>query len=140
MARDQIAFGWPELDEAWTRITEAFALYGKTIRPLRGTRRDHMSRLIADGYTADELVAAVHGYVHWHEGLDPKPGDTFDPRKWFTPDSVFRLEKLEARIEFGSAGPYRSRRNVAQERAQAAQDAREREIAKVREERGLRAV
>jgi hypothetical protein len=143
MARDQIAFGWPELDEAWTRITAAFAFYGKTIRPLRGTRRDHMSRLIADGYTADELVAAVHGYVHWHKGLEPRmgrDGKPFEPLQWFTPDSVYRLEKLENRIEFGMAGPYQSRRNVAQERAQAAQDAREREVAKVMEERRLRAV
>lgn len=139
MSRDQIAFGWPEIDEAWKRITAAFAMYGKQIRPLRGTRRDHMSRLFADGYTADELVAAVHGYVHWHKGLTDK-GDGFDPSKWFTPDSVFRLEKLEARIEFGMAGPYRSRRDIAQERAQAAQDERQREIAKVMEERRLRSV
>lgn len=140
MARDQIAFGWPELDETWKRITDAFAFYGKAVRPLKGTRRDHMSRLIADGYTADELVAAVHGYVHWHGGLQPKAGDTFDPRKWFTPDSVYRLEKLENRIEFGMAGPYQSKRDIAAQRARTAQEEREREIAKVMEERRLRAV
>ena len=134
----QAGFGWPELDEAWQRITEAFASYGKTIRPLRGARRDHMSRLIADGYTADELVAAVHGYVHWHKGLDARPD--FDPRQWFTPDSVFQLEKLENRIEFGMAGPYRSRKDIASERARTAQEEREREIAKVMEERRLRVV
>lgn len=134
----QAGFGWPELDEAWQRITEAFASYGKTIRPLRGARRDHMSRLIADGYTADELVAAVHGYVHWHKGLDARPD--FDPRQWFTPESVFRLEKLETRIEFGMAGPYRSRREVAQERVSRAEVERRAEIAKVMEERRLRAV
>ena len=135
----QAAFGWPELDEAWERITQAFAYYGKTIRPLRGTRRDHMSRLIADGYTADELVAAVHGYVHWHKGLHDK-GDGFDPNKWFTPDSVFRLEKLENRIEFGMAGPYKSRREIASERVSRAEIERQREIAKVMDERRLRAV
>lgn len=135
----QAAFGWPELDDAWRQITEAFALYGKVVRPLKGTRRDHMSRLIADGYTAEELVAAVHGYVHWHKGIDPKP-DGFEPAKWFTPDSVFRLDKLEARIEFGMAGPYKSKRDIAQERRQAAEDERRREIAKVMEERRLRAV
>ena len=119
-------------------VTEAFAFYGKEIRPLKGTRRDHISRLIADGYTADELVAAVHGYVHWHDGLKADPD--FDPRKWFTPDSVFRLEKLENRIEFGMAGPYVSKRDRVAERARTAQEEREREIAKVMEERRLRAV
>ena len=136
----QARFGWPEIDEAWQRITDAFAFYGKPIRPLKGERRDHMSRLIADGYTPDELVAAVHGYVHYHKGLDQKPGSDFDPWKFFTPDSVFRLHKIEARIEFGMAGPYRSRRDIAAERARTAQEEREREIAKVMEERRLRAV
>lgn len=136
----QAGFGWPELDEAWRRITEAFALYGKTIRPLRGDRRDHMSRLIADGYTPDELVAAVHGYVHFHKGLDQKPGSDFDPWKFFTPDAVFRLHKIEARIEFGMAGPYRFRREVTRERVSRAEMERQAEIAKVMEERKLRAV
>lgn len=143
MGRDQIGFGWPELDSTWQRITEAFAFYGKPIRPLKGTRRDHMSRLIADGYTADELVAAVHGYVHWHKGLEPRighDGRQFEPLQWFTPDSVYRLEKLENRIEFGMAGPYRSRRDIAAERARTAQDEREQEIKKVMEERRLRSV
>lgn len=135
----QAAFGWPEMDAMWAEVTKAFAHYGKAIRPLKGARRDHMSRLIADGYTADELVAAVHGYVHWHKGLHDK-GDGFDPTKWFTPDSVFRLEKLEARIEFGQAGPYRSRQDRAAERATRAEEERQREIAKVMEERRLRAV
>ena len=121
-------------------ITAAFAFYGKTVRPLKGARRDIMSKLIADGYTAQELVAAVHGYVHWHKGLDVKPGETFDPYRYFTPDAVFRLEKIEARIEFGMAGPYRSKRDTAKERAQAAEDDRQREIAKVMEERRLRVV
>ncbi len=136
----QSCFGWPEIDEAWREVTAAFAIYGKKLRPLKGARRDLMSKLIADGYTADELVAAVHGYVHWHKGLEPKPGESFDPSKWFTPETVFRAEKLELRIELGEAGPYRSRRDVAAERARAAQEEREREIAKVMEERKLRAV
>ena len=135
----QAALDWPEMDAMWAEVTKAFALYGKSIRPLKGARRDHMSRLIADGYTADELVAAVHGYVHWHKGLHDK-GDGFDPMKWFTPDSVFRLEKLEARIEFGQAGPYRSKQDRIADRARTAQEEREREIAKVMEERRLRAV
>jgi hypothetical protein len=53
---------------------------------------------------------------------------------------VFRLEKLETRIEFGMAGPYRSRREVAQERVSRAEIERRAEIAKVMEERRLRAV
>lgn len=136
----QTCFGWPEIDKAWREVTSAFASYGKKLRPLKGARRDMMSKLIADGYTPDELVAAVHGYVHWHKGLDPKPGENFDPRQWFTPESVFRAEKLEIRIELGEAGPYRSRRDIAKERAQAAEDARQREIQKVMEERRLKAV
>ena len=139
MTGKQGEFGWPEIDEAWRAVTMAFAHYGKEIRPLRGTRRDHLSRLIADGYSAADLVSAVHGYVHWHGGLAKKP-DGFEPLKWFTPDTVFRLDKLETRIEFGSAGPFRTRRDVAKERAQAAEGERRREIDKVKEERRLRAV
>lgn len=128
-----------EADSVWQRVQDAFAHYGKRLRPLRGARREHMMRLLSDGYTADELVAAIHGYVHWHGGLADK-GDGFDPSKWFTPESVFRLEKLEARIEFGLAGPFVSKRDRVAERARTAQEERAREIAKVMEERRLRAV
>lgn len=135
----QAEFGWPELEEAWRLIQQAFAHYGKTIGPLRGNRRDHMSKLISEGYKPAELAAAVHGYVRWHEGIEKK-ADGFDPNKWFDPDSIFRFEKIERRIELGLAGPYTSRKDIAKERAQAAQDERSREIAKVMEERRLRAV
>lgn len=139
----QAAFGWPEMDAMWEEVTKAFAYYGKRIRPLKGSRRDHMSRLIADGYTADELAAAVHGYVRFHEGLEPRKrqdGSEFDPRKWFDPETIFGPEKLEKRIELGEAGPYQSRQNVAAQRATRAEIERQQEIAKVMEERRLRAV
>lgn len=144
MSRNQIAFGWPEIDEVWKRVTEAFAFYGKQIRPLRGARRDHISRLIADGYTADELVAAVHGYVHFHGGLD-EHADGFKPRKWFDPDSVYRLEKLERRIELGEAGAFvhvsREEAHAAEVKArQAAARARVEAARAAQDGRNLRAV
>lgn len=139
----QAAFGWPELDEAWRLITAAFAHYGKKVRPLKGARRDHLSRLIADGYTAEELAAAVHGYVWFHGGLDAR--DDFDPRKWFDPDSVFRFDKLERRIELGEQGPW-VYRNPEQQRMAAVKARQEAARARVeaarreQEGRGLRAV
>ena len=94
-----------EADEAWPAVVAAFARYGKRVHPrLRGARRKHVQRLLADGFEPAELVQAVDGYVRWHEGLARR--DDFDPRKWFTPETVLRVEKLEMRIELGLEGPW----------------------------------
>lgn len=124
-----------DIDEAWDVVAQAFAHYGKQIRPLKGARRKHIERLIAEGYGGDELAAAVHGYVHWHKGLDRKP-DGFEPRQWFTPESVFRLEKLEMRIELGEAGAWRKPESAAERRERERREEYERERAKVLAERG----
>ena len=128
-------------DESWPKVVEAFSHYGKRITfRLRGARRRLIERLSDEGYEADDLVAAVHGYVRFHNGLEPRDG--FEPAKYFTPESVFRFEKLEPRIELGIEGPWRkpisredaikARQKAAQERVRAAREAREGMIQAVR--------
>lgn len=122
-------------DAVWPAVVEAFGHYGKRITPrLRGARRKLVERLLTE-YEGEELVLAVHGYVRFHEGLDREPGSEFDPRKYFTPESVFRFEKIEGRVELGLDGPYRkplshesqvkARQEAARERVAAARAERE---------------
>lgn len=117
----------------WLQVVEAFGHYQKRVTPkLRGARKRLIERL-AEEYSTEDLVSAVHGYVHFHKGLDERNG--FDPRQWFTPESVFRFEKLEGRIELGMDGPWRkplsheeqvkARQKAAQERLNAARANRE---------------
>ena len=124
-----------QLDDAWPAVVEAFGHYGKRITPrLRGARRKLVERLLLE-YEPDELVAAVHGYCVFHQGLDREPGSEFDPRKYFTPESVFRWEKIESRVELGLDGPYRkplsheeqvkARQDAARQRVAAARAAKE---------------
>lgn len=131
-----------DTDAIWSEVVQAFAHYGKKVRPLKGARRKHIERLIhEDCYEAYELVAAVHGYVHRHNGLDKHP-DGFEPRKWFTPESVFRLEKLEMRIELGEAGPWRKPETASERRDRERREYYEQERQRVEAERrgGLRAL
>ena len=124
-----------EAEEAWEALVAAFGYYGKRVNPrLRGARRKHLQRLLRDGFEPDELAAAVHGYVRWHEGLDRR--DDFDPRKWFTPETVLRVDKLEMRIELGLDGPWekplsrdeqvRAKQEAARQRVAEARAAQER--------------
>lgn len=130
-------------DKAWPHVVEAFGFYRKRVTPrLRGARRALIERLLADDYEVEDLVAAVHGYVRFHNGLDREMGSEFDPRKYFTPESVFRLEKLEPRIELGIDGPWRKPETAAERRERERSEqyaAARRQVAREREER-LRAV
>ena len=120
-------------------IREAFAAYGKrTLPSLRGARRKLLDRLLDDGYSAEDLVAAVHGYVHFHRGLRAEDG--FDPRRFFTPESVFRLEKLEPRIELGLDGPWKKPETSSERRDRERQERVAKERRVVAQERSLRAV
>ncbi len=128
-----------DADEAWAVIREAFAAYGKrTLPSLRGARRKLLDRLLDDGYSAEDLVAAVHGYVHFHRGLRAEDG--FDPRRFFTPESVFRLEKLEPRIELGLDGPWKKPETSSERRDRERQERVAKERRVVAQERSLRAV
>lgn len=122
-------------DEVWGQVAEAFSFYGKRVTPrLRGARRKLIERILTE-YDGEELVAAVHGYVRFHEGLDQEDGSNFNPRKYFTPESVFRLEKIESRVELGFNGPYqkplsredavKARQEAARQKVAAARAARE---------------
>lgn len=124
-----------EADEAWRAIVAAFGRHGKRVGSrLRGMRRKHVERLLADGFDPDELHLAVEGFVRFHEGLDRR--DDFDPRKWFTPETVLRVEKLEMRIELGLEGPWeeplsrdeqvRAKQEAARQRVAEARAAQER--------------
>ena len=130
----------PSPESVWPAIVEAFAFYGKRVGPIRGERRRMVKRLLDEGYTGEDLVAAIHGYVAHHDGLEAK--DEFNPRKYFKPDSVFRIHKLDDRIDLGIDGPWRkpmSREETVKARQQAA---RERVAAarRAQEEPRLRAV
>ena len=128
-----------DADDAWAVIREAFAAYGKrTLPSLRGARRKLLDRLLDDGYTAEDLVAAVHGYVHFHRGLRAEDG--FDPRRFFTPESVFRLEKLAPRIELGLDGPWKKPEPSTERRDRERQERVAQERRVVAQERSLRAV
>ncbi len=122
------------IDEIWPKIRAAFAFYGRTTRPTIGpSRRKLIEKRLSEGYEPEDLVSAVHGYVHFHDGLEPKPGEEFDPRKWFDPDSVFKEMRFDTRVELGAAGKWvrvdakmrreaevKARQAAAEERVEAA--------------------
>jgi|DEB0MinimDraft_10_1074344.scaffolds.fasta_scaffold333175_1 hypothetical protein len=119
-----------QADEAWPAVVEAFAHYGKKVVPkLRSERRKLVEQLLVE-FEPEELVAAVHGYVRYHEGLDQK--DDFNPRKFFNPESVFRLGKMEQRVELGLEGPW-SRPLTHEEQVKARQEAARERVARARE-------
>ncbi len=94
-----------ETDDIWPQIREAFAFYGRQVSPVCGpSRRKLIEKRLAEGYSPQAIISAVDGYVHFHEGLDPKPGEDFNPRKWFDPDSVFKAERFDTRVELGEQG------------------------------------
>jgi len=128
-----------EADEAWEAIVAAFDRHGKRVGSrLRGVRRKHVERLLADGFGADELHLAVEGFVRFHEGLDRRDG--FDPRKWFTPETVLRVEKLEMRIELGLEGPWQKPETRQERRDRERQEQYAAARAEVARDRGLRVV
>ncbi len=97
------------IDTIWPKIVKAFAFYGRGIGPARGpgpTRRKLIEKRLAEGYEPEDLVRAVHGYVHFHEGLEPKPGDDFNPRTWFDPEAAFKAWRFDTRVELGAQGPW----------------------------------
>ncbi len=94
-----------DIDSVWPKIRAAFAFYGRKISPVCGpSRRKLIEKRLAEGYSPQAIVRAVDGYCHFHEGLDQKPGEDFNPRKWFDPDSVFKAERFDTRVELGEQG------------------------------------
>jgi hypothetical protein len=93
------------IDELWPEIREAFASYGRKISPVCGAaRRKLIAKRLAEGYKPADLLQAIHGYVRFHGGLDPDEGETFNPRKWFDPEAVFKETRFDTRVELGFEG------------------------------------
>ncbi len=93
-----------EIDKVWPAIRTAFAFYDRRISPVCGTaRRKLIQKRLDEGYAPLDLVRAIHGYCHFHEGLEAKPGESFNPRKWFDPESVFKESRFDTRVELGDA-------------------------------------
>ncbi len=122
------------IDAIWPEIREAFAFYGKTVRanPSRD-RRTLIQKRLDDGFTPEELVMAVHGYIHAHQGLDRVFGNGLTSGHYLRPETVFKAEGFEDRVERGEQGRWvfmdpkarheeqvRARQKAAQERLDAA--------------------
>ena len=97
------------LDDVWPEILKAFAFYGRqNIRSKLGPdRRKLLQKRIDDGFTPTELVAAVHGYTHSHGGLDRVFGNGLTSGHYLRPETVFKAEGFEDRVERGLEGPWR---------------------------------
>ena len=94
-------------EQVWQGVQETFALFGKKLGPLRGERRKLLTRMLNEGYTPLELRAAIHGYAWLHNGLT-QTEDEFDPKRYFTPETIWRLSKIDLRIdEAMQRGPYK---------------------------------
>ena len=91
-----------DIESIWPQIVEAFGHYGKRLRERPGPARVKQLEKLLLEYTAEELVAAPDGYVRQHKGLEERDG--FDPRQYFTFESVYRDSKVEKRIEWGLEG------------------------------------
>jgi hypothetical protein len=134
------------VDEIWPAIRAAFADYDKKLSPRCGPSRRKLIELrLSEGYEAEDLIGAVHGYVWFHEGLDPSPGETFNPRKWFDPDSVFKAARFDTRVEEGYRGKWsfvdpKERHQAAVESRQAAAQQRLNAARRLKEGIPLRAV
>lgn len=127
------------IDAIWPRIREAFAFYGKKMRsPCGPGRRKLIEKRLSEGYQPDDLVRAVHGWVHFHNGLEEREG--FKPRKWFDPESVFKESRFDTRVELGEhpwvyvdpkarhEKEVKDRQAAAQKRIQAMRDLSEKKL------------
>jgi len=91
-----------DIDVIWPEIVKAFAFYGKKIRPNpSNTRRNLLQKLLNDGFEPHEMAMAVHGYVHAHEGLDRVFGNGLTSGHYLRPETVFKADGFEDRVERG---------------------------------------
>ena len=92
----------PRVEEAWPAIRSAFAEHGCQLGERVGhDRAELIAKRLDEGATPEDLVAAVHGYVHIHDGLKADPKSGFNPRKWFQPKTVFKHEAFSDRVDAG---------------------------------------
>jgi uncharacterized phage protein (TIGR02220 family) len=80
------------IEAAYEEVRAAFAEYGKQLSATRHTGASEIIRArLADGYSAKDLVHAVHGYAFKHEN----PGEFFDPEKYRTPKTILSAENID---------------------------------------------
>jgi hypothetical protein len=109
--------------EIWPRIVEAFAHYGKKIRARPGPeRRKLIEARILDGYDADELVFAIHGYPWVHNGFDAEFSNGRTSGDYFRVETVFKEHGFEDRVERGERGPWMSREDQVKARQAAGRE------------------
>ena len=95
------------IDTIWPTIRAAFAHYGVTTRAKLGTtRRKMLQRHLDDGIELEELPMAVHGYVREHKGLDTQFSNGLTSGDYMRFETVFKLDKMELRVELGAKGPW----------------------------------
>ena len=64
-------------------------------------RAKAISARMHEGATPEQLVQAVEGYVQQNGGLDVD-SEGRDPRRWFRPETVFKAEGFDDRVERGA--------------------------------------
>ncbi len=96
-----------DIDAVWPEIREVFSFYGRRLSPVCGaSRRKLIGKRLSEGYATTDLISAIHGYVRFHGGLEPDAGETFNPRKWFDPEAVFKETRFDTRVELGYEGQW----------------------------------
>ena len=91
----------PRAVAAWPAIRAAFESHGKHLSESIGPDRAAIiTKRLDEGATESDLVAAVHGYVKGHGGLQSREG--FDPGQFFRPSTVFKAEGFSDRVDAGS--------------------------------------
>ena len=113
----------PIISEVWPRVVEAFAIYGKKVRAKPGPERLRLIRMrLAEGYEPDELIAAIHGYLHAHGGPDRSFNDGSKSGDYFRPETIFKAQSMDDRVELGlNKGIWRPRRKANTQESRQAQ-------------------
>lgn len=90
----------PRVEQAWPAIRTAFSEHGTSLSESIAIDRSKLiAKRIDAGATADDLVAAVHGYVRAN-GLERRP-DGFDPGRYFRPQTIFKEDGFSDRVDAG---------------------------------------
>lgn len=86
---------------AWPSIRAAFFEYGRKLGDAPGSDRiELIGRRLSEGRSETELVAAVHGYVVFHRGLETDASG-FNPRQYFRVETVFKADGFSDRVDLG---------------------------------------
>ena len=122
------------IDDIWPEIVKAFAFYGREVRPNPGQfRRELLQKRLDDGFSPSELVKAIHGYVHSHQGLDRIFENGLTSGHYLRPETVFKADGFEDRVERGvNPWVYVDPRVVREQQAKARQVAAQKRLDEAR--------